>query len=42
MEYDADLQVKDSQGRYPIHWACAHKKRDCLQVGIFILFICLV
>jgi len=37
MEYNADLQVKDSQQRYPVHWACAHKKRDCLEVDVCLL-----
>ena len=32
IEYDAALSVQDTQGRAPIHWACAAKDRGCLRV----------
>ena len=32
IEYEAALSVQDTQGRAPIHWACAAKDRGCLRV----------
>ncbi len=32
INYSANLSVEDSQGRLPIHWACAHPSRQCLKV----------
>ena len=34
ISYNADLNIADLQGRFPIHWACASKNRRCLEVRL--------
>ena len=37
IEYKAELTVADVHGRFPIHWACTTKERECLRVNIVLL-----